>query len=173
MSFTLYDATIPNFRQTIGAAINLLDKADAFCSETGIESCDLVGAKLADDMLPLGYQVKSVRHHSLGAIEGVRAGAFSPDMKPWPTDVAGLKTSLVETLAALEAITPDEVNGFVGNDMAFVMGERRMEFTAQDFLMSFSLPNFYFHAATTYDILRWKGMKIGKLDFMGRPRLKG
>ena len=142
MSFTLYDATVPNFQQTIGATIGLIDKATAFCADTGLDPTDLVGAKLADDMLPLGYQVKSVRHHSLGAIEGVRAGAFSPDMKPWPADVAGLKASLIETLAALEAITPDEVNGFVGNDMAFVMGERRMEFTAQDFLMSFSLPNF-------------------------------
>jgi len=56
--------------------------------------------------------------------------------------------------------------------MAFEFRERRLEFTAEDFLLSFSLPNFYFHAATAYDILRWKGARIGKRDFMGRLRLK-
>jgi hypothetical protein len=56
--------------------------------------------------------------------------------------------------------------------MRFEMGEMRMPFTSEDFLLSFSQPNFYFHATTAYDILRWKGVKLGKRDFMGRPRLK-
>ena len=50
--------------------------------------------------------------------------------------------------------------------------EHRLEFTVENFLLSFSLPNFYFHAATAYDILRWKGARIGKRDYMGRLRLK-
>ncbi len=56
--------------------------------------------------------------------------------------------------------------------MRFAAGERRLEFTAESFLLSFSQPNFYFHAATTYDILRWKGVRIGKRDFTGRLRTK-
>jgi len=56
--------------------------------------------------------------------------------------------------------------------MRFSFGERNVEFTAEDFLLSFSQPNFYFHAATAYDILRWKGLTIGKRDFMGRLRKK-
>ena len=43
---------------------------------------------------------------------------------------------------------------------------------AEDFLTSLSIPNFYFHATTAYDILRMKGVQIGKRDFAGRPRLK-
>jgi len=46
-------------------------------------------------------------------------------------------------------------------------------FTAEGFLMSFSLPNFFFHATTAYDILRNKGAPLGKRDFMGRMKLKG
>ena len=172
MSFTLYDATIPNFQQTVGATIGLIDKAAAFCADTGLDPTDLVGAKLADDMLPFGYQVKSVCAHSIGAIEGVRAGVFSPDLSPWPTDLAGLKSALTSAQGELEAVSPDEVNGFVGNDMAFAFKDRRMEFTADNFLLSFSLPNFYFHATTAYAIMRWKGIQIGKTDYMGRPRLK-
>jgi uncharacterized protein len=172
MSFTLYDATIPNFQQTLGATIGLMDKAEAFCADTGLDPAALVDAKLADDMLPFGYQVKSVCAHSIGAIKGVRAGVFSPDLTPWPTDLAGLKAALTNAHGELENISPDEVNGFVGNDMAFAFKDRRMEFTAEDFLMSFSLPNFYFHASTAYAIMRMKGVQIGKMDFMGRPRLK-
>lgn len=172
MTFTLYDATIPNFQQTIGATIGLIDKAEAFCADTGLDPVALVDAKLAEDMLPFGYQVKSVYAHSIGAIDGVRAGVFSPDLTPWPTDLVGLKAALTSAQSALKGVTPDEINGFIGNDMAFAFKEHRMEFTAENFLLSFSLPNFYFHATAAYAIMRGKGVKIGKMDFMGRPRLK-
>ena len=56
--------------------------------------------------------------------------------------------------------------------MRFEFGERRMDFTAEEFLLSFSQPNFYFHATTAYDILRFKGLPIGKRDYTGRVRLK-
>jgi hypothetical protein len=55
--------------------------------------------------------------------------------------------------------------------MEFQMRDFRMPFTAEDFLLSFSQPNFYFHAATAYDILRMKGVAVGKRDFMGKLRL--
>jgi uncharacterized protein len=72
----------------------------------------------------------------------------------------------------LKAIDPAEINGFIGRDMRFEFGERRMPFTAENFLLSFSQPNFYFHAVTTYDIMRHKGLALVKKDFMGQPRLK-
>ena len=172
MTFTLYNATIPNFLQTIGATIGLIDKAQAFCADTNLDPVALVDAKLADDMLPFGYQVKSVCAHSIGAIDGVRAGVFSPDLSPWPADLPGLKTALTSAQSELIGVSTDEINAFVGNDMAFAFKDRRMAFTAEDFLMSFSLPNFYFHATAAYAIMRAKGVKIGKMDFMGRPRLK-
>ena len=97
---------------------------------------------------------------------------FGPDMTPPPSDLAGLRTRITETVASLEAVDPLEVDGFVGLDVRFEFGERRMAFVAEEFLLSFSQPNFYFHATTAYDILRWKGLPIGKRDFAGMPRLK-
>jgi uncharacterized protein len=97
---------------------------------------------------------------------------FSPDTTPPPQTFAALKARIAETLQALESIHPAEVESFMGRDMRFEFRERRLEFTAESFLLSFSLPNFYFHAATAYDILRWKGAPIGKRDFLGRLRLK-
>lgn len=173
MSFSLYAATIPSYRQILGAVSGLLGKAESFCREKGISPPEIIQARLAEDMQPFAYQVKSTAVHSLGAIEGVRKGVFAPDVTPPPETFAALHDRIANTLAALEAINPAEVDGFMGLPMCFAFGERKIAFTAEEFLLSFSQPNFYFHATTSYDILRWKGLPIGKRDFMGRLRLKG
>jgi hypothetical protein len=89
-----------------------------------------------------------------------------------PETFTALKARIADTLAALEAIQPAEIDAFVGRDMRFVFGERQVGFTAENFLLSFSQPNFYFHATTTYDILRWKGVPIGNRNFTGKLRIK-
>ena len=172
MAFSLYAATVPSYRQILGAVSSLLATAEAFCTEKGIPAHDVIQARFAQDMLPFAYQVKSTAVHSLGAIEGVRRGVFSPDTTPPPETFAALKTRIAETLAALEAVEAAEVDAFIGRDMRFAFGDRHIDYTAEDFLLSFSQPNFYFHAATAYDILRWKGVPIGKRDFMGKTRRK-
>lgn len=173
MPVSLYAATVLSWRQTLGAVAGLIAKAEAFCKEKGLSPSELIQARLAQDMLPFTYQVKSTAVHSLGAIEGVRRGVFSPDMSPPPDSFAALGGRIAETLRALEAVNAAEVESFIGRDMRFEIGERRIEFTAENFLLSFSMPNFYFHATTAYDILRSKGVQIGKRDFMGALRSKG
>jgi len=172
MSFSLYAATVPSYQQILGAVSRLLLTAEAFCSEKGVAPDDIVQARLAEDMHPFAYQVKSTAVHSLGAIEAVRKGVFSPDNTPPPETFAALKTRITGTLAAIETIEAGEVDAFIGRDMRFAFGDRHVDFTAENFLLSFSQPNFYFHATTVYDILRWKGIPIGKRDFMGKLRLK-
>ena len=77
MAFSLYAATVPSYRQILGAVSGLLGTAEAFSTEKGIAPDDIIQARLAEDMLPFAYQVKSTAVHSLGAIEGVRSGVFS------------------------------------------------------------------------------------------------
>ncbi|HEV7138087.1 MAG TPA: DUF1993 domain-containing protein [Steroidobacteraceae bacterium] len=173
MPLSLYAATIPSYRQTLGAVVGLLHTARAFCAAKGLEAAELIQARLAPDMLPFAYQVKSTAVHSLGAIEGVRKGVFSPDQTPPPETFAALEARITATLSALEAIDPAEVEAFIGRDMRFEFGDRHVDFTAEEFLLSFAQPNFYFHAATAYDILRWKGVPLGKRDFLGKLRRKG
>jgi uncharacterized protein len=172
MSFSLYAATIPTFQQILGAISGLLDKAEAFCAEKGIAAQELIQTRLAADMFPLAYQVKSTAVHSLGAIEGIRKGVFSPDTTAPPETFAALKARIAETLTALEKIDSAEIDGYLGRDVRFAFGNNYRDYTAENFLLSFSLPNFFFHATTTYDILRWKGMPIGKRDFIGKTRTK-
>ncbi len=172
MTFSLYDATIPSNLQILRALDTLLDKAEAFATEQGIEPAALIDAKLADDMLPFGYQVKACTTHSVGGIEGARNGSFAPDRSAWPTDFAGLHGLLRDAIATLEAIDRDDFDALADSDTKFESAAFTMPFTGANFLLSFSQPNFYFHATTAYAILRARGMKLGKRDFLGTPRMK-
>lgn len=171
MPISLHAAFVPSALQMLGTAHHLIDRAEAWCGETGCAQDEAIGARIHEDMFPFSYQVKSVAAHTAGAIGGVRAGVFAPDLAPPPEDFAGLRARVAEARSALEAIDDAEMEGFIGKPMRFEFRDFRMDFTAEDFLLSFSQPNFYFHAATAYDILRMKGVAVGKRDFMGRVRL--
>ena len=80
---------------------------------------------------------------------------------------------MTEARDELSVLGPEAVNALVGHDLTFRVGDRALPFTAEGFLMSFSLPNFFFHATTAYDILRHKGAPLGKRDFIGKLKLKG
>ena len=172
MAFSLYDATVPSWLQILGSVSGLLDKAQAYCLEQQLAPESIIESHLVEDMLPFGFQVKSTVAHSIGAIKGVRSGVFSPDKSPWPVSFAGLLEMVASAIADLAALDPAEINAFEGRNMRFESGNNKLEFTAENFLLSFSQPNFYFHATTAYDILRAKGLAIGKKDFIGRRRTK-
>jgi hypothetical protein len=149
-----------------------MDKGLAHCRTSDIDPNELVEARLHNDMLPLRFQIVSVAHHSIGAIEGAKAGVFLPPGQSPPHDYAALQKMVADTRDALQALTPAEIDALEGSDMIFQLGNRKVPFIAEDFLMSFSLPNFYFHATTAYGILRSKGVPLGKRDFLGQLRIK-
>jgi hypothetical protein len=172
MTFSLYDAVVPSNLQILGALEKVLEKAEAFCDERGMSQAELVGARLAPDMFPLGYQIKSCAVHSIGGINGARAGSFSPDRSAWPADFPGLQDVLQRARTDLSALNRDTVDALIEADIHIALGETKLPFTGANFLLSFSQPNFYFHATTAYGILRAQGVKLGKRDFIGVPRVK-
>lgn len=172
MAFSLYAATVPSFLQIIGSVEKLVQKAEAFVAENALKPEDIIQARLAPDMLPFAYQVKSTAEHSIGAIEAIRVGVVSPSLEVPPDSFNGLFEKLTKAKAALTALDPEEINGFVGRDMRFEFKNSRMDFSAEDFLISYAQPNFYFHATTAYDILRNRGVKIGKMDYLGRIAIR-
>jgi hypothetical protein len=171
MAVSLYDAFVPTCRQVIAAGLGQLAKAEAHCAEHGVDASELIGGRLAPDMAALPFQVFSVAHHSAGAIEGARAGAFSPASPSGQQDWASLKAMLTGADAALAAVDAAELEALTGKPVLFSFGTMQMPFKAENFLLSFSQPNFFFHATTMYAILRHKGVKIGKRDFTGMPRM--
>ncbi len=172
MSISLYDVSVRSYLQTLGAASNVLAKGRSHCEANGTELSDVVETSLYPDMLPFRFQIVSVAHHSLGAIRGVESGLFEPPSLSAELDYQALENLVAEAQSELQKYTQQDVDAFEGKDFQFKMGKFTMDFTAEGFLMSFSLPNFYFHATTAYDILRMQGVAIGKMDYMGQMRLK-
>lgn len=170
MPISLHSAYVPSALQMLATTRSLLDRAQAWCEEQGCDASELISARLYEDMLAFDYQVKSVATHTHGAIEGVRAGVFRPDLSDPPGDFAGLRSKIDGATATLESLGEEEMEGWIGKPMRFEFRDFAMDFTAEDFLFSFSQPNFYFHAATAYDILRMKGVPVGKRDFLGPVR---
>lgn len=171
MAISLYEISVGRYLQTAGAVEGFLARGLAHCGDVGVDPETLLTARLAPDMLPLAFQCASVAHHSLGAIKGVMAGAFGPPSGA-PGTYAEAQALITDTIAALKDLDPAEIDALAGKDVTFSVGSLKLPFAAEGFLMSFSLPNFYFHAATAYDILRANGVPLGKRDFMGAMKLK-
>ncbi|MBK8861891.1 MAG: DUF1993 domain-containing protein [Sphingomonadales bacterium] len=173
MSLSLYEAFVPNCQQVVGALANLIDKGEAFAKDKGISDEDMIGARLAEDMWNLPWHVRSCWVHSAYVISLLPSGEFSPDFTQIPDSWDAMRAQVAATLDGLAKVTPEELEAVADSTIGFVLGGKRlMEFTGQNFLLSFSQPNVYFHATTFYDILRMKGVPLGKRDFMGVPRFK-
>lgn len=170
MTISLYDASVASYLQILPAVSALLDKAAEHFPAQGKALGEIVDTTLHEGMLPFRFQVVSVAHHSIGTIKAMDSGIFSPPKYDASQDFASLQAMLATATAELSALTADEVNAKSGQSIAFVMGDLNLPFTVENFVLSFSLPNFYFHAVTTYDILRHLGLPLGKRDFMGKMR---
>lgn len=170
MSTSFYDLTVGTYTQIIQASVGVLQKGADFCSENSVSLDELVDSKLIEDMANLHFQVVCITHHSLEAIRAMKSGEFLPPNYP-QTDYAGLQTLTQNTLATLEAMSKADVNNLADGNLVFKIGGNELPFSNENFALSFSLPNFYFHATTAYDILREKGVPLGKLDFLGNMKM--
>lgn len=172
MTIALYDISVATYLQHLAAMTGVLERGLDYCRAENIDPQEVVETRIHPDMRPFSFQLRSTVHHSLGAVEALRTGQFGPPgeaPKPGYTD---LLERVAEARATLAAVTQAEINALEGGEVVFEMRGNRRIFTAPGFILSFSLPNFFFHATTAYDILRARGVPIGKRDFMGVLRLK-
>ena len=172
MTTSLYDLSVPTFLQTVRAVGGFLDRAARHCAETGADQDDFVRARLFDDMAPFHFQIEAAWHHAVWGVEALRTGAFTPPALVGPVPFAALQAIIAKGQAALSAFDRDEIDGCAGKELELQIGPRRLAFTAETFILSFSLPHFHFHAVTAYDILRSRGVPIGKRDYEGRLRTR-
>ncbi len=172
MSLSLYQISVPTYVQGLGGVQTYLSKGLEYCSAQGIDPASMLSTSLYDDMWALDKQVQSACHHSLGAINGLKSGVFNPPTFEASIDYDGLIKLVASTQSALQAMSEDEVNALSGKDMRFEVGEHKLEFVSDEFVLTFSFPNFFFHTTTGYDILRHRGVPIGKRHYAGRMRMK-
>ena len=171
MAVSLYELTVPNYLQILGGVAGAMDKAAEHAVESDLDLAQLVDFRLREDMLPFSFQVISVWHHSHGAIEGLKAGEFNPPPDLGALDYSALRGLVAEAFENMKALSPEDVDKLEGQAMKFKMGDFEIPFSTTNFIQSFSMPNFYFHATTTYDILRLHGVPLGKMDFLGAMRV--
>lgn len=171
MSISLYDASVMTYLQTTKAMTRFLEKGRAHFEAEGKDLAEVTEARLYEDMLPLRFQIVSVAQHSIGALKSLQEGRFLPP-RAGQESYQELQDLMARTVTELKALTPEGVNALEGKEMIFEFGKMELPFVAEDFILSFSLPNFFFHATTAYDILRMLGVPVGKADFMGPIRFK-
>jgi hypothetical protein len=165
MSF--YDAVVPGYLQMLNSLSGLLTKAEAHCAAKKIEPGVMLGSRLFPDMLPLSKQIQLVSDF---AAKGCARLTHSevPSMPDTETTFAELKQRLAKTIDYVKSYKPEQFEGTDTKDVTFPAGpDRSITVKGQQFLTSFSLPNFYFHAAIAHGILRHNGVEIGKRDFLG------
>lgn len=170
MAVSLHDISVGSYLQVLGGVAKFLDKGAAFLEEKGIDPQEIVAMSLHPDMRPFQFQLKSVAHHSAGAIRGIREGLFSPPPTTPDLDYAGLISLVKDAESELRNQSREEIDAMAGKQVVFRLSRGDIPFTAENFVLSFSLPNLYFHATTAYDLLRMKGAPLGKLDYLGDLR---
>lgn len=168
MSISFYDASVKSYLQVLEGVTCVLNKGASHAAEAGLDLQDLVMTRLRDDMMPLHFQIVSAAHHSWGAVDGMLKGSFSPPSFELDMDYPSLQAVVANATDRLSALDPAEVEGLADKTLTFHLGKNDLPFTNQNFLLSMSLPNFYFHATTTYAILRMLGVPLGKVDYLGK-----
>jgi hypothetical protein len=169
---SLYDLSVPTFLQTVTAIGGFLDRAARHCAETNADPDDFVGARLFDDMAPFHFQIEAAWHHAVWGLEAARSGVFAPPSLVGPVPFVDLQAMIGKAERTLASLTRDEVDGWSNKHLDLQIGPRRLSFTSETLILSFSLPNFHFHAVTAYDILRSRGVPLGKRDYEGRLRTR-
>lgn len=169
MSLSLYEITVPVYRQILTALSGVLDKAEAHCAATGTDPATLISSRLIGDMAPFPFQVGQTIAHSVGALARLRG---QDPVRPAPIDsFAAGKAAIADALTALDAITPADLDGAETREVVLTFPGRSMRFDGKGYLLTFALPQFYFHATTAYDLLRHHGVPIGKRDFLGQTAI--
>jgi hypothetical protein len=169
MTISLYKASAPIFVQFLTSLSAVLDKAAAHSEAKKIDPAVLLNTRLTPDMYPLLRQVREATNHAASAC-GRLAGADLPTFTNTEASIPDLKERIAKTIDFIKGLKPAQIDGTEDKEITFKFpsGNER-KFTGQALLLNFSLPNFYFHYTTAYDILRQCGVEVGKRDFMGTP----
>ncbi len=146
---------------------HLLEKAEIFCKENGIAQNELLGARIYEDMFPFVRQVQIATddaRRGLLLLAGKEHVSFQDD----ETTIAALKDRIARSKEIVASLKHDD---FLEADERHIslywMGGKYM--LGKEFVQELALSNFLFHVVTAYNILRMKGVSIGKMDFL--PRL--
>ena len=167
MSLSLYQSSVPVYERSLRAFLAILDKAEAHAEARKFDPANYLAIRLAPDMFPLVRQVQTFCDNAKNASSRL-AGGQAPAIADTEKTFAELRARIQTTLDHLKTIDAKAVDAATERDIVFPLGPNvKMKMQGANYLVHFSLPNFYFHLTTAYDILRSAGVEIGKRDFLG------
>ena len=167
MTISMYQASVPVFKRMLKNLSAIIDKAAAHAAAKKIDPMVLAGDRLAPDMLPFPRQVFiacDAAKFCVARLAGVEAPKFADDEKTFDE----LKARIQKTIDFFDTVKPNQIDGTEEKEITFPVGGKPMTFKGQAYLLTFAMPNHYFHITTAYNILRHNGVEIGKMDFLGR-----
>ena len=166
MTMSMSAASLPVFQHVLRNLVHILDKGEASAQARKFEPSVLVTARLAPDMLPLARQVLiacDAAKNGVARISGVEAPKFEDNEASFPE----LRARIQKTLDYLATVPAARMDGTEDKDITFPIGrEATRTMKAQAYLLTWVLPNFFFHVTTTYAILRHNGVELGKADYL-------
>lgn len=164
---SMYSVLVPTAIRMFGNLSAILDKAAAHAAAKNLDAAVLVGSRLYPDMFPLGRQIQIATDIVKGGaarLAGVEPPSWADDEKTFDE----LKARIAKAVDYLGTFKPEQIDGSEDRPIVLKTRAGELNFTGLDYLLGFVLPNLYFHATTTYNILRHNGLEIGKQDFLGR-----
>ncbi|HEU4375956.1 MAG TPA: DUF1993 domain-containing protein, partial [Telluria sp.] len=164
MTFSMYSASAPVFKQILNSLSAIVDKAEAHATEKKIDPAALLQARLFPDMFPFIRQVQIAADFAKGSAARL-GGVEVPKYEDDEVTFADLKARIAKTVAFIDSVTQDGIEASAQRDITTGSGEKAKQWKGQVYLMHYALPHFFFHATTAYDILRHNGVDIGKKDF--------
>jgi hypothetical protein len=167
MSLTMHASSAPVFLSMLGNMLAWLDKAQAHAEARKFDVNNYLGLRLAPDMLPFTRQIQI----ATDGVKGCMARLAGQDVPKWDdteTTLDELRARIRKTIAYVESFKAEQIDGTEAKEILLPtrQGDPK-RFTGESYLKHFVLPNLYFHATTTYALLRHAGVELGKRDFLG------
>ena len=167
MSTTMYSTSIPVFKQMLGSLQTILQKAQAHAAEKKIEDQVFLQARLAPDMFNLIRQVQIAADFAKG-VSARLAGVAVPDYQDTENSFEELQTRLSTTIDFISSLDAAQFEDSESREIVLRPGTpKEKKLMGNAYLLSYGLPQFFFHVTTTYAILRHNGIELGKRDYMG------
>ena len=166
MAISMSQASAPRFAQMLKNLSAILAKARAHCEAKKIDPLVLTSARLYPDMFPLSRQVQVACDAAKGAVARL-AGVEIPKHEDTEKSFEELQARIDKTLAFMATVKPAQLDGSEEKEVVLKLRGQDVNFKGAAYLQGFAMPNFYFHVAAAYNILRHNGVEIGKTDFLG------
>lgn len=167
MAFSIYEASVPVFQQMLKNLTAILEKAEAHIQSNNISEADLLDGRLYPDMFEFKRQIQIATDHAKGCSARL-SGTDIPSFADTETSIEALKARIAKTQDFIASLPAEKFEGGEERAIKLVFPWATFEFTGSRYLTYWALPNFFFHCTTAYDILRHKGVPLGKADFLGQ-----